>query len=74
MKTQNGRPMQRGAMYFEQTPGGGTLRKYCVSYCPDCKKKIGLTHQELEELDDLLPRKAKSILIRLLHARLVIPR
>jgi len=72
MTTQNGRPAQMGSIYWEEYEGGGRKMKFCVGYCPNCKTKIGLTKEDLEEL--ALPTAPKLFLLRLLRAKLIIPR
>jgi hypothetical protein len=72
MITQNGRPSRLGMLYFEQYEGGGRRMKFCVGYCPNCKTKIGLTKEELEEL--AVPSASKLFVWRLLRAKIIVPR
>ena len=73
MITTNGRPSRIGNLYFENIEGGGRMRKYFVSYCPSCKKKIGLTSEELEKFSENLPGKAMSFIARLANLRIILP-
>jgi len=72
MITQNGRPAQLGSIYWEEYEGGGRKMKFCMGYCPKCKTKIGLSKEEMNELD--VPAYPKLFLLRLLKAKIIIPK
>jgi len=65
----NGRPQALGGLFHEE----GVL-KFNVGYCPDCKRKLGLTNEELEELAIHIPSRTRTLLWKLMHLRVVLPR
>jgi len=64
----NGRPQSLGGIFHEE----GRL-KFNVGYCPNCKRKLGLTSEELEELSFMIPSRTKTLIWKLMHLKVVIP-
>ncbi|XOB41813.1 MAG: hypothetical protein ACKKMS_00215 [Candidatus Nealsonbacteria bacterium] len=74
MKTQNGRPAKIGSMYFEHYDNGGVVRKFTLCYCPSCKRKIGLTPEELNKFAENMPGLLLEFISRLVRLRVILPR
>ena len=72
MTTQNGRPAQLGSVYWENLDGGGRKMRFCMGYCPKCGHKFGLTKEEMNKLE--IPNYPKLFLLRLLKAKILIPK
>lgn len=64
--------MKRGAMYFDADEHNQRRLMYCVGYCPDCKKKIGVTSEQLSEIYLGMPNKWQEFWYKLSHIRIVI--
>lgn len=64
-----GRPQNIGGLFHEE----GRL-KFNIGYCPNCKLKLGMTNQELENLALHIPGRAKTLLWKLCHLRIIFPK
>lgn len=70
-----GRPMKKGALYYESRGEGYYGRwKYFVKYCENCEHKQGLTSEELDEFVESLPGGFSRTIKRLTRMRIVIPK
>jgi len=67
--TKNGRPAGFGSMFIDD----GNI-KYCVGYCQNCREKIGLTGQALNELAEKLPGRIRFFIWRITNAKIAIPK
>lgn len=63
--TKNGRPAGFGSLFHEDN-----RVKWCCGYCPECKEKIGMTTEEIEEFGMRMPGKFYTTLWRLMRMKL----